>query len=111
MKIVAFSDYHNNGKIDVPDGDVLVIAGDICKFGRLDDFDEFISGLPHKHKLLVAGNHDYFAKRGEAHKIAPSMKYLQDEVVVIDGKKFYGTPWHNVYTMPFGVSNEELKDK
>ena len=111
MRIVAFSDYHNNGKIAVPDGDVLVVAGDICKFGKLDNFEEFISTLPHKNKLLVAGNHDDFAKRGDAHKIVPSMQYLQDKSVVIDGVKFYGSPWHSVLGMAFGATEKDMEKK
>jgi len=111
MRIVAFSDHHNNGNINVPDGDVLVVAGDICKFGRVDDFDNFVSVLPHKHKIFVAGNHDNFAKRGDADKIIPSMTYLQDDSITIDGLKFYGSPWNNVISMAFGATSQDMKKK
>jgi len=109
MRIVAFSDYHNNGHIDIPDGDVLVVAGDICNFGQLTGFDDMISALPHPHKLFVAGNHDNFAKRGDAPKIIPSMTYLQDSAVTIDGLKFYGAPWHGVLGMPFGATHRDME--
>lgn len=112
MKIVAFSDYHNNkGKVKVPDGDVLVVAGDASLFGRLDGFDDFISSLPHKHKLFVAGNHDNFAKRRDENIVIPSMTYLQDSSVTIDGIKFYGSPWHTVIGMAFGTTWGEMANR
>jgi len=62
MRIVCLSDTHcQTNSIDVPDGDVLIIAGDVCLNGHeheLQGFDEFLWRLPHKHKLFVAGNHD-----------------------------------------------------
>ncbi|MCL7420596.1 MAG: metallophosphoesterase, partial [Methylobacter sp.] len=63
MRIVCISDLHSSKQsFSVPDGNVLIIAGDICGYGCLDeleDFDNFLSNLPHKHKLLIAGNHDW----------------------------------------------------
>lgn len=63
MRLVATSDTHKpvtQGKI--PDGDVFVFAGDLCNTGYIDDFYlnlEWLSQLPHKHKFLVGGNHDF----------------------------------------------------
>jgi len=111
VRIVSFSDYHNSGKIDIPDGDVLIIAGDSSHFGKLDDFEELISSLPHKHRLLIGGNHDSPFLNGEAKEIAPSMTYLEDDFVVIDGLKFYGAPWHSVVGMTFGLSDMEMSSK
>lgn len=110
MRIVAFSDYHNNGVIDVPDGDVLVIAGDVCKFGAgVQGFNSLVSKLPHPHKLLVAGNHDNFARMPDVKEKVPAVDYLQDSSITIDGVKFYGSPWHNIIGMAFGTTQEEMK--
>jgi|GEM_PF-2322727 len=67
MRIVCLSDTHcQTNSIDVPDGDVLIVAGDVCLSGNdneLASFDAFLERLPYRHKLFVAGNHDLpFAK-------------------------------------------------
>ncbi len=49
--------YHD--KLEVPDGDILIHAWDIsCRRGRAEigQFNEWIGRLPHKHKMVIAGN-------------------------------------------------------
>lgn len=62
MKIVCISDTHmSHDAIEVPPGDVLIHAGDFTCGGSLKEvagFANWFAGLPHKHKVLVAGNHD-----------------------------------------------------
>ena len=49
-------------KIKVPDGDVFIFAGDFSIYGidpyELIQFVNWIGTLPHKHKIVIAGNHD-----------------------------------------------------
>lgn len=63
---MAISDLHNlYGQIDVPNGDVLIIAGDITNTGKPEElvhFNNWAGTLPHKHKILIAGNHDSGSK-------------------------------------------------
>lgn len=60
--IVTISDTHNRHKeIDVPNGDILIHAGDFSNRGtqsEIDDFLSWFSNLPHTWKILIAGNHD-----------------------------------------------------
>lgn len=100
MRIVCISDLHSSKQsFSVPDGDVLIIAGDICGYGCLDeleDFDNFLSNLPHKHKLLIAGNHDWPFARVEPEQSKMLVKnaiYLEDSGIEIEGIKFWGSPW------------------
>jgi len=63
LKVVLLSDTHGHHRelTDVPNGDVLIFAGDITYFGRQDqviDFNNWLGDLPHRHKFVVAGNHD-----------------------------------------------------
>jgi Icc-related predicted phosphoesterase len=63
MRIVAMSDTHGHHReLDVPDGDVLVHAGDFLLDSldnvMFDDFIKWFEAQPHRHKLLVPGNHD-----------------------------------------------------
>lgn len=102
MRIVAFSDTHGRHEdVVVPDGDVLVFAGDYTGAGigsvsrELKRFNAWLGSLPHKHKIVVAGNHDGILQRFEeaAPKLMPNAVYLQDREIVIDGVRFYGSPW------------------
>lgn len=99
MKIIAFSDTHFlHESVHIPDGDVLIHAGDFCGHGTLQEvehFNEFLGTLPHQHKILIAGNHDWPFERepNNAKTAITNAVYLQDEQIIIDGIKFYGSPW------------------
>jgi predicted phosphohydrolase len=88
--------YHDD--LVVPDGDVLVHAGDMTRMGRPEELRavaEFLGALPHRHKVVIAGNHDWgFAREPEAsRRIFAGLTYLEDSEVEIDGLKFWGSPW------------------
>jgi len=80
---------------------VLVHCGDISSRGRqqeVEDFVEWYESLGFKHKLLIAGNHDFMFEDNpeEALRIlgskGKSITYLNDSGVEIDGIKFWGSP-------------------
>eukprot|EP01069_Polyplicarium_translucidae_P004139 Polyplicarium_translucidae@DN2506_c0_g1_i2.p2 len=60
MKIIHFSDTHDcHAGLTLPDADVVVHTGDwTIKGQRAQEFVNWYGGLPHKHKLLIGGNHD-----------------------------------------------------
>jgi len=62
MKLVAVSDTHGSHRdIKVPMGDVLIHCGDITAGNYIEeiyDFNDWLVRLPHKIKIVVAGNHD-----------------------------------------------------
>lgn len=105
MRIVCISDTH--GLVDdlvLPEGDVLVHAGDMSMQGsdrELILVGEWFAKQPHKHKVVIAGNHDwgFFNDRTLAVSLlkqadfSDSIRYLQDGACTIDGVKFYGSPW------------------
>ncbi|NOQ37029.1 MAG: metallophosphoesterase [Methylococcaceae bacterium] len=99
MKIVAFSDTHmRHCEIVMPEGDLLIFAGDMCRFGELDeikDFNQYLSSLPHPYKIVIAGNHDWpFESQSlAAQQLLTEAIYLQDNAVEIEGLKIYGSPW------------------
>jgi Calcineurin-like phosphoesterase len=62
LRIVALSDTHelHNGLV-VPDGDVLVHAGDFTGRGTFPAIAKFAAWMkqqPHDHKVVIAGNHE-----------------------------------------------------
>lgn len=57
---MCVSDTHNS-QPKVPDGDLLIHAGDLTQSGSLQELQTTIAwldSLPHLHKVVVAGNHD-----------------------------------------------------
>jgi len=97
LRIVALSDVHGEwGRITVPDGDLLIVAGDLC-----DDVPEertaandWLASMPHAHKLYVPGNHDL----GGVYDATPfpSVHVLVDERIEIAGVGIYGAPWESL---------------
>jgi Icc-related predicted phosphoesterase len=82
----------------VPDGDVLIHAGDLTSTGSLGELREvehFFATLPHAHKIVIAGNHDWCFERQpeEARRILRSATYLQDETTSACGLQIFGSPW------------------
>jgi Icc-related predicted phosphoesterase len=59
----------------------------------------FLAGLPHKHKIVVAGNHDHrlACDPKKAKLLLSEAVYHQDESVVIDGISIYGAPWQPLF--------------
>lgn len=100
MRIVFLSDTHNlHRQISIPDGDVLVHAGDAGEDGTRDEIEDFVdwlSSLPHRHKIFVGGNHDEIAEEEPSIVTGPGVHHLWDSEVTIDGIRFYGSPWRVV---------------
>ena len=64
--LVCISDTHTlTAGLVVPDGDVLIHAGDWCGRGSKEEavgFADWLLTLPHRHKAVIAGNHDIVAQ-------------------------------------------------
>jgi len=108
MEIVAIADTHGMHRDMVhaiPSCDVLVHAGDLCKYGDINeviDFAMWIETQPAEHIIVIAGNHDgpFQKDRHQAElelKVSDRIHYLRDESIVIDGVKFYGSPWQPAF--------------
>ena len=100
-------------------GDVLIHAGDCTNVGKVSEIKDFLdwfSNTDYTHKIFIAGNHDFGFEL--VHDIAPEYKekgvhYLFDSEVVIDGVKFYGSPWQpEFYDWAFNLPRgEKLAEK
>ena len=88
----------------MPDGDILILAGDVGEFHWWRDKLPLIEALCEKysHVLYVAGNHDYYGtslKKGDDrfHEIDDQISnfhFLEKEIFEIAGVKFAGcTLW------------------
>lgn len=112
MKIAAISDTHHMHSLipDFPTADVFVHAGDFMNTGiRKNELEDFVSWidkipLPKERKLVIAGNHDIMfdythpmsspntCVKAET-KLKAVCTYLNEQEVVIDGIKFFGSAW------------------
>lgn len=104
MRLVLISDTHNqHADLMLPKGDVLIHAGDVSGRGSVSEIRSFLdwfTALDFKHKVFVAGNHDFFFERVspiEVQEMIPEgVVYLNDSFIEINGVKFWGspiTPW------------------
>jgi Icc-related predicted phosphoesterase len=99
MRIVCLSDTHNrHEEIAVPDGDVLIHAGDLTNTGSAEEIVaalSWLAKLPHRYKIVIAGNHDWLFDSSPtlAASLIPSgVCYLQDSGCSIEGIHFWGSP-------------------
>lgn len=112
MKIMFLSDTHGRhleienvyGKL--PNVDIIIHSGDCTRYGEYEETDEFFkwyNGLDAKHKILIAGNHDFVLQQvGRRNEILLNnygITYLEDSFINIDGIGIYGSPWSPIYGM------------
>jgi predicted phosphohydrolase len=105
MRLVLVSDTHTHRPCQLPEGDVLVHAGDATSTGTLPQVNQFLawfSSQPHRHKIFIAGNHDWLFEREPALAAMllaehPGLVYLQDSGIEIDGIRFWGSPWQPAF--------------
>jgi Icc-related predicted phosphoesterase len=100
VRIVCISDTHSLHRQipEIPDGDVLVHAGDSLGQGTLEnveDLNEWLGTLPHRHKIVIAGNHDWAFQETPAlaREALTNAVYLKDSGIEIEGVRFWGSPW------------------
>lgn len=111
MRVICSSDTHGHLIPDskLPDGDVFVLAGDITpiKFDRVNSlvdnwfnntFVPWLGSLKYKHKIIIAGNHDFYLHSRTNEMIQKQLAwtgthYLRDQLIELEGKTFLGIPW------------------
>lgn len=106
----------------IPDGDVLLHTGNFSNLGiprEIEAFNEFLGKLPHRYKIVIAGNHEVtfdpqLMTERNSHvfiSFATALQeveeeewknckrqltnciYLEDDEVRVQGFRIYGTPW------------------
>jgi Icc-related predicted phosphoesterase len=99
MKIICISDTHNLHRElsdKLPDGDMIIHAGDISYHGtahELQDFLDWYRDLPYRYKIFIAGNHDFaFEDAKDSLTIHPELIYLENSSIVIEGLTVWGSP-------------------
>src|SRR5271166_4203315 len=99
MRLVVVSDTHalHNRIEGLPEGDVLVHAGDFMNSGYdpadIFSFNRWLGEQPIMRRVVVAGNHDrYFQNMpGLARSLLTNAIYLEISGVTIVGVFFWGS--------------------
>ena len=101
----------------IPVGDILIHCGDFTQTDKLcevADFSDWLSSLPHKHKIVIAGNHEtpfqsdfyesrwkrFHRRKEDSTAVRASLKnctYLENSSVTVEGIKIFGSPWQPRY--------------
>jgi len=113
MKIVFISDTHNlQDQVTLPEGDILVHAGDLTMMGRMNEIaaaGHWLRKQPHRYKVVVAGNHDWMFAKNRMMAVSllnqglvggerkGEIVYLEDSMVTINGLKIWGSPWQPTF--------------
>lgn len=102
LKICAISDTHNrHHDLIIPECDVLIHCGDYSGHGlrgEVEAFCTWFNAQPGKNKILVQGNHELGVENNKEaftlmEELCPGIILLHDSEVIIEGIKFYGSPW------------------
>lgn len=118
LKIAAISDLHGSTP-EIPECDLLIIAGDLCSGGSFlkqekwikEIFFPYINTSKAKEVVYIAGNHDtIFQQESFKPPISDQVHYLQDSKTQILGLNIYGTPWQLPFYGAFNASEIKLKN-
>lgn len=97
--IIAISDTHGKHHgLQVPSGDILIHAGDVSMRGSIEEVADFLAwfgSLPHKHKIFIAGNHDFLFENQASlaqEMIPEGVQYLENESIIVEGLNIWGSP-------------------
>lgn len=108
MNVTCISDLHGNYDLDLPGGDLLIIAGDLTCNNSEKESKRFCSFLEmcnqYKKKVVIAGNHDNLFVGVPPHKAPHPVKgksewyeYLCDSGTEFKGVKIWGSPWTKAF--------------
>jgi predicted phosphohydrolase len=101
MRLIAVSDTHGRHDLitDIPDGDILVHAGDFMNSGlhpeEILSFNRWLAKRAIKHRLVCGGNHDRLFQLVPrlAREVLTDATYLENTGVTIDGESFWASPY------------------
>jgi Icc-related predicted phosphoesterase len=92
-------------KLELPEADLLIHAGDFTFLGELkavEDFNDWLGEIASKYKygaVVIAGNHEltfdpeHKKYISDTKHLLTNCRYLEHEVIEINGFKIFGSPW------------------
>jgi predicted phosphodiesterase len=99
-RVCCISDLHGRLPRDLPECDLLVIAGDILPASWhgaielfLPRFEMWLRWAPARTVVGIAGNHDIPAQHNPALFRELPWIYLENDAASVEGLKVWGSPW------------------
>ena len=116
MEIICLSDTHElHRDVRVPDGDMLIYAGDIAFFSKnpsvLTDFNDWLGELSHKYKVVIPGNHDRLLEQPKHQRTIANAHLLINAGIELGGLKIWGSPVTPYADTAFGIPSAEARVK
>jgi Icc-related predicted phosphoesterase len=116
LTIVLISDTHElHREVEVPPGDILIHAGDFTMNSKsaekLLDFNDWLGELPHAHRVVIPGNHDFIVEAASRRALITNATLLINQSVEIMGLKFWGSPATPLLGEAFGVVSDTARAK
>jgi Icc-related predicted phosphoesterase len=118
MHVCCIADLHGRLPDDVPECDLLLVAGDISAHSREEnerflrrDFPNWLVRQPAGAIVGIAGNHDFVARNWPSVFRSFPWIYLDNETTTVAGLKIWGsawTPWFGSWA--FMADDEELAE-
>lgn len=110
VRLVLMADTHGqHWTIHVPDGDVLIHAGDFTLFNRsrdsVLDFNRWLLKRPHRRKVIIPGNHEFKFADLRWRRLISAATFLLNEGTEIDGIKMWGSPLTPANLGSFGADD------
>jgi Icc-related predicted phosphoesterase len=101
MRLIVTSDTHGlHNRIEgLPEGDVLVHAGDFMNSGYdpadICSFNGWLAEQSFESRIVIGGNHDRFFKNSpeDARSLLTNATYLENSGVTINGVSYWGSPY------------------
>jgi Icc-related predicted phosphoesterase len=122
MKLVCISDTHGKHEQirDLPDGDILICAGDFTMRGGFHEITRFNAWLGHirpkyKEIVVVAGNHEvsldpkHRRYDPSCQNLITNAHYLENGWVVAEGRTVWGSPYSPAFC-GWGFQNHSRED-
>ncbi|KAL4971029.1 metallophosphatase domain-containing protein [Aspergillus stella-maris] len=109
LRIVCISDTHNTTPT-LPDGDILIHAGDLTQSGTVAELQaqlDWLASQPHKYKVIIAGNHDLCLDLKFAHVSTTGWSCTRREVLDWKGIIYLE---NNSRTLKFNDGNERSRE-
>lgn len=124
MRIVVISDTHGlHNRIEgLPDGDVLVHAGDFMNSGYdpqdIWSFNRWLGEQPFESRIVIGGNHDRLFQNSpeQARALLTNAIYLENSGASIGDASFWGSPYtpeflNWAFMYPRGAAAREYWDQ
>lgn len=122
VRVVCISDTHNHIVEDVPEGDILIHAGDMTNGGSVEEIQahiNWLSSLPHREIIVISGNHDTYLDPRTRPSLSPAqcegsldwgrVHYLQHKLLTLTLTPTPQTQTSNLRTPLLGNNSSQRR--